>query len=112
MLQQATDVVTRQVRQASVADLVVEQRFPALPQALVHMHAGPVVLKQRLGHEGDRVASRLGDVLDDVLERHEVVGGLQQGAEPEVDLCLTGGADLVVLHLDVDARRHEDLDHF
>ena len=43
------------------------------------------------------------DVLDDVLEDHQVVGRLQQRAEAEVDLGLAGGAHLVVLHLDLDA---------
>ena len=106
MLEQAADVVAREVRQAAVADLVVEERLAVLPQALVAVHARAVVLEERLGHERDGVAGRVGDVLDDVLERHQVVGGLQQRAEPEVDLGLAGGADLVVLHLDVDAGRH------
>ena len=69
------------------------------------VHARSRCPEERLGHERDGAAGRVGDVLDDVLEDHEVVGGLQQGVEAEVDLRLAGGADLVVLHLDVDAGR-------
>ena len=43
------------------------------------------------------------DVLDDVLVEHELVGHRQHGVEAHVDLGLAGGADLVVLHLDLDA---------
>ena len=50
-------------------------------------------------------------VLDDVLEQHEPVGGLQQGAEADVDLGLAGVADLVVLDLDRDAGRLQGQGH-
>ena len=51
MLQQAADVVHRHLAQVRVA-VPVEQRLAALPEALVHVHAGPVVAEERLRHEG------------------------------------------------------------
>jgi hypothetical protein len=42
-------------------------------------------------------------VLDDVLELHHVVAGVQQRVEPVVDLLLAGGAHLVVAALDLEA---------
>ncbi len=74
------------------------------------MHARAVVTEDRLGHEGRRLAVAPRGVLDDVLELHHVVGGLEQLVEAVVDLRLAGGADLVVGALDVQARLLE-LDH-
>ena len=111
MLQQATDVPTRQVRQAGVALLVEEQRLAALPQRLVHVHTGPVVHEDRLGHERDRLAGGACDVLDDVLVEHQLVGHAQHRVEAHVDLGLARGADLVVLDLDLDADGLEHLHH-
>src|SRR3974390_2221274 len=45
---------------------------------LVAVPPGAVVAEQRLRHEGHDFAVLLGDVLDDVLECHEVVGRLAQ----------------------------------
>ncbi len=111
MLEQAADVVAGHVRQAGVAHLVVEERLAVLPERLVAVHAGAVVPEERLGHEGDRVAVLDRGVLDDVLVQHQVVGGLEQRAEPEVDLGLAGGAHLVVLHLGLDAGVDQAADH-
>ena len=103
VLEQAADVVAGHVRQTGVAELVVEQRRAVLPQRLVAVHARAVVTEERLRHEGDRLAGGPGDVLDDVLEQHQLVGGVQQRVELVVDLGLTGGADLVVRALDLEA---------
>ena len=65
----------------------------------------------RLRHEGDGLALLPGGVLDEVLELHHVVGGLEQRVEAVVDLRLAGGADLVVGALDEQAARLEVLDH-
>src|SRR6266545_4455853 len=105
--QQATDVPAGHVRQPGVARLVVEQRLAAAPQALVGVHARAVVLEDRLGHEGDRLAGAPGDV----LVEHHLVGHAQQRVEAHVDLGLPGGADLVVVDLDVDARPDHLQDH-
>jgi len=58
----------------------------ALPNGLVGMHAGTVVAEERLRHERHGLSVPLGHVLDDVLEEHDLVGALDQVAEPDVDL--------------------------
>ncbi len=75
------------------------------------VHAGAVVLEDRLGHEGDGLAVAAGHVLRDVLVEHDLVGHAQQGVEAHVDLGLPGGAHLVVVHLDLDARPGHLEDH-
>ena len=55
--------------------------------------------------------ARVGDALDDVLVEHELVGHPQQRVESHVDLGLAGGADLVVLHLDLDPHLLHRQDH-
>ena len=97
MLQDAADVPLRHLAQPGVAVLVVEQRLAVFPQALVGVHAGAVVGVDRLGHEGDRLAVALGDVLDNVLVELDVVGHLQQVVKAHVDLALAGRADFVVV---------------
>ncbi len=75
------------------------------------MHAGAVVAEERLGHEGHGLARAPCDVLDDVLELHDVVAGVQQRVEAVVDLLLTGGAHLVVRALEVKANFAEHRAH-
>ena len=111
MREQAADVVPAGVRQARVADLVVEQRRAVLPEGLVAVHPVAVVAEQRLRHERHGLARRPGGGLDDVLVRHQRVGHGQQRPEPDVDLGLAGRADLVVLHLDLDAAGDQVPDH-
>ena len=62
-----------------------------------------VVAEERLRHERRRLAVLAGDVLDDVLEPHELVGHREQPIELHADLALTAGGDLVVADLDLDA---------
>ena len=104
-LQQAADVPTRDVRQPAVPGLVEEQRLAVLPQRLVAVHPRTVVTKQRFRHERRGLAGCVGDRLHDVLEEHDLVGGLGQRVEAVVDLGLAGGADLVVRALDLQAER-------
>ncbi len=103
MLQKAPDVVDGRLAQTCVAALVCEEVLAVLPQALVHVHPRAVVHEERLGHEGRHIAVLGGYVLDDVLVDHHLVAHLREGVEAHVDLGLTRGADLVVLHLDVHA---------
>ena len=50
VLDQAADIVAGGVADQSIALLVVENVLAGFPQTLVAVHAGAVVLKQRLGH--------------------------------------------------------------
>ena len=101
VLEQPADVPATEIAEQRVAVLVVEERDASLPERLVNVHPAAVVTEQRLGHEGRGIAVLGADVLDNVLELQNVVGHRGQGAEPHVDLGLPCGADLVVVHLDV-----------
>ena len=99
MVQDAADVVPRQIGKARVAGLVVEQRLAVFPQRLVGVHAGAVIAEEWLGHEGDGLAGLPGGVLDDVLEQQHVICRAQQRVEFVVDLGLPGRSHLVVTAL-------------
>jgi len=75
------------------------------------VHAGPVVPKQRLGHEGDRLPIPPGHVLDDVLVPLEPVGHLDQGRRLHVDFRLPGGGHFVVLAFHGNPHLLHDQDH-
>ena len=70
------------------------------------MHAGAVVLEERLGHEGDGVAVLHSDILGDVLVEHDVIRHLGQGVETHAELALAAGGHLVMVLLDVEAGLH------
>ena len=81
----------------------------ALEQAHVGVHRRAGVLGERLGHERRPHALVERDLLDDVAERHHVVGHRQRVGVAQVDLLLAGRA-LVVAELDRDAHRLERVD--
>ena len=64
----------------------------------MHVHARAVVLKDRLGHEGHRLAVLPSHVLDDILVLQHVVGHLGERVETQIDLRLAGSPDLVMVH--------------
>ncbi len=75
--------------------------FPA-EQRLVNVHAAPVLVGQRLGHEGGVDALPHGHLLHHQPVGHGVVGHGEGVGVAQVDLVLAGG-DLVVAGLDGDA---------
>ena len=99
MVQNAADVIARDIGQAAVAGLVIEQWRAVLPQRLVCVHARTVIAGQRLGHKRCRLAILYRRVLDDVLERLNIIRRMQQRVEAVVDLLLSAAADLVVVAL-------------
>ena len=111
MREQAADVPAGRVGQSAVAALVVEERLAVLPERLVAVHARAVVAEERLRHEGRALAVLPRDVLDDVLEEHQLVGGMLEGVELVVDLTLACRAHLVVRPLDLEADLLQDPDH-
>jgi hypothetical protein len=75
---------------------------------MLHVHAGAVVARDRLGHEGRRLAVGLGHVVDDVLVLLQLVGLLGQRAEDQAQLVLARRHLVVVLvdlHADALHRR-------
>ena len=97
MLQDSADVPTRGLRQIGIGAFTEEQRLATLPQALVDVHAGAVVVEDRLGHEGGCLAVLLRHVAHDVLVRHDVVRSLDQFGEFHAELVLSGTGHLVVV---------------
>ena len=67
------------------------------------VHARTVVLEDRLRHEGERLAGLPCNVLQDVLEGHELISHLQEGVELDADFALTTGGNLVVVKFGFDA---------
>src|ERR1043166_2342756 len=108
---QAANVVPRHFADEPVALLVVEQVLAILPQTLVGVHAGAIVLKERLGHDGDDFSSLPGGVFYHVLIKQNLVGHLGQGPISHVDFGLPAGAHFVVVDFDLDAAFLQVLHH-
>ena len=77
----------------------------------MRVHPRAVVAEDRLRHERHGLAGRAGDVLDDVLVNHYLVGHLRERVEAEVDLALARRRDLVVVELAGDAKALERQHH-
>src|SRR6516165_6464544 len=63
------------------------------------MHAGAVVLKNRLRHDGYRLPVPAGDVLNDVFVDQDLVGHARECGKAHVDLGLPRRTYLVVVNL-------------
>src|SRR5947208_16645471 len=98
MFQQPADVMPRGVTQQRVALLVIEDVLALLPETLVGVHARTIILKQRLWHHRDRLATATPDVLDDVFVQQNLVGHLRQRRILQFDSGLAGGAYLMVMN--------------
>ena len=94
VLEQAADGMDPQVAQARVA-LAGEERLVVLPERQVGVHARAVVAEEGLGHERRGLACPPGDVADDVLGHHHLVGTFDERMGHQVDLALAAGGDLV-----------------
>ena len=75
------------------------------------VHAAAVIAHQGFGHEGGGLAEGMSDVLDDILEDQHFIGLLDQGAELDSDLALTGGGDLMMVHFDYQAHVLQGVTH-
>ena len=111
MLEDAADVVQAHLRDVRVPAALVEEVLAVLPDRLVSVHARAVVLEERLGHEGGRLAPLLGGVLGAVLVPAHLVGHLRQRVEAHVDLGLPARGHLVMVHLDPDPDRLQGQHH-
>ncbi len=110
MLQDAADVVQGGLREAAV-QVAHKEILTALGERLVHVHAATVVAEERLRHERGRLAVAVCDVLDDVLQHHDVVGFLHERAELHADFALAGCCDFMVVYLDDEAHFLERQTH-
>ena len=75
------------------------------------MHACAIVLEQRLGHEGRRLAVLVRNVLDEILVHHHAVAAQNHGAEADIDLLLTTGIGFVVMERGLETRIDHGLHH-
>ena len=98
MFQNASDIVETELRDTGIF-LPCKQWLPVFPDALMRMHAGPVVPEDRLGHEGRGFAMPAGHVLDDVLVHHQFVRRLDQRTEADIDFRLARRRRLVMMLL-------------
>ena len=100
MCQQATNVVTSQLREASIAFTIVEKWLFAAPQALMNVHTRAVIAKDGFGHESDGFTVLARRILCHVLIQHQVICSLQERVETHINFCLSCSTYLVVLCLD------------
>src|SRR5688500_3018128 len=102
MLQQTTDVMTRDFRQSRVT-VAGKQRLLTFPQRLVTVHTRTVIAIKRLRHKRRRLAKLMSSIANYVFEYLQIVRGSQHRRVTEVDLTLTRRRYLVVMALDSDA---------
>ncbi|EAT07975.1 hypothetical protein SKA58_08424 [Sphingomonas sp. SKA58] len=110
MLDDAADEVEAGLAEARIA-VAREQRLAAFPDRHMRVHAAAIVLRDRLGHEGRRLAIGLRHHLHDVLVDLHAVGGLDQRTERQAQLVLRGG-DFVVVLIAGQAHFQHGADHF
>src|SRR5438128_2442452 len=111
VLEDAADVVEAVLGDVGVAPPLEEQVLPVLPERLVGVHAGAVVLEERLRHERRRLPPLPRSVLSAVLVPHDFIGHLGQGIESHIDFRLPGGRDFMVVNFDSYPHTLERQDH-
>ena len=74
-----------------------------IEQALMRVHAGPIVPKKRFGHERGHLSSLASCVLHNVFVDHHIIGGLDHGAVANINFSLTRGRHFMMLFLNWNA---------
>ena len=110
VLDDTADVVQAVFAEATIL-VAREGRLAAVPDRHVRVHAGPVVVLDRLGHEGRGLAVDMGDLLHDILVDLQIVGGFDERSEGHAQLVLSGG-DFVVMLVAGQAHLDHGRDHF
>ncbi len=104
MRENSAHEVQREVGQSAVVALRPgEDRFPVLEQLHVDVHAVSGLAVEGLGHERRGAAPFGRHVFDEVLDQHRAVGEELGLSHRDLDLLLSGAADLVVVVLHGDA---------
>jgi hypothetical protein len=80
-----------------------KERFVILPKRHVGVHARAVITEERLRHEGDGLVVPARYIANDVFVILHLVAHRLEGRETNINLCLTGGCDLVMLALNRDS---------
>ena len=102
MLDDAADVVQREIRQAGVF-VACEHVFATFPNGLVHVHAGTVVADHGLGHERSGLAVGMRHVPYGVFQDLQPVGAFDQSFELGADFALARRGNFVVMHFHLHA---------
>ena len=109
MLDHAADEMQAHVAQPGIT-VAGEQRLAAIPDRHVGVHAGPVVGRDRLGHERGRLAIAVRHLMDDIfVDLHLVRRGHQRG-KGKAQLMLRG-AHLMMVLVHLEAHFHHRGDH-
>ena len=96
VLDDAADEIEAHVGKACIS-VTCKQRFLALPDRQVGVHARAVIFLDRFGHEGRGLAISMRHLMHDILIDLHAVGGLRQRAKGQTKLVLGGGDFMVVL---------------
>ena len=110
MFEQSADSPKSKLAQPRVL-ITCEERFFALPQRKMNVHAAAVVFKDGFRHEGNGLFVPLSDVLCDVLVPQHLVAHLNERREAHIDLRLTGRCHFMVVSFDSDAHFHHLAHH-
>jgi len=92
MIKQAADVILTKLADHAVALGIEEFVDIALPQGLMNMHPGAVILEKRFRHEGDGVTILVSNVLGDIFIQHYAVSLFEQGVEAHTEFHLAAVA--------------------
>src|SRR6185369_11325636 len=111
MLQQATNVVARGVRQSCIT-VAGKEWLLTLPQRLVTVHSRTVIAIQWLRHKRRRLPKLVCSIANYILKYLKIICRSQQRRIAKIDLALSGGGNFVVMTFDSDttfAQRQRDL---
>ena len=111
MLDDAADVVQREIRQSCVT-VTGKQVFAVFPNRLVNVHTRAVIANDGFGHKGRGLAIRMGYVLNHIFQNLGPVGTLNQGAKACTDFVLASASDFVVEHFNGNAQGFKNQRHF
>ena len=76
------------------------------------MHSAAIILEDRLGHEGDRLAVLVCNVLHDVLVKQHVIGRFYERIVFQINFSLATGGNFVVMAFHIKTAANHGHDHF
>ena len=101
MLEKSAHEVVGKLAELRIAVLVIEQWLSVLLEEHMYVHSVACLTVDGLGHEGCGAALLECRIADDVLGDHGVIRHLCYIGKLDLDLELTGAADLVMMILDL-----------
>ena len=111
MFQDSANEKQRDITEPGVA-VPGEERFVVFPKRYVGVHAAAIVSEDWFRHEGHRSVVPSGDISQDVFVILHVVAHAFERRVTNVDLCLAGSCDFVMLAINRHACFLELQTHF